>query len=146
MNYGEDRHMTLVEIQDGPCKITTYGTLNTYSNILDKVNKHFGWDKDVIYYDRLIKHIDELPYVIMETWDIKDHTHLKNKMSGLSSLMARTGFGNLYSVRELMASASRDVKVKVKVKTRTRKTKPKIIKKHNAPGPEPGMGCNKYYW
>ncbi len=102
-----DRSMTLEDLQHSDAAITTDVTLRNYRTILNKINDHYGWDQDVIYYDRLEEHSKELPDVMKEIWNVTSIAMLKQKLSGISSLMTRTRFGSKHKVKAVIRTADR---------------------------------------
>jgi len=111
-----DRTLTLDELQSSDGAIISDGTFKNYRATLNKVNEHFGWDQDVIHYDKMNGMAKEIAEFIKQKWDIKNYDTLKQKLSGLSSLMTRTGFGRDHCISTLRHNADKHVLVETKLK------------------------------
>lgn len=103
-----DRSKTIDELQSSDARISSPGTLRVYSATLNGINDYYGWDRDVIYYDRLNSVAEKLPLLIQGKWHIKNITSLKQKLSGISSLMTRCCFGTDNEVKLLIKTIGRD--------------------------------------
>ena len=108
-----EQMMTMEQLQASDGEITKQQTYQNYRSILNKVNKHFGWDQDTIHYDKLNEKAYELPSVVKEHWNITSLSALKQKLSALSSLMTRTRFGRDHRVAKIIRNAEREQCVQV---------------------------------
>ena len=109
-----DKQITLSELQNSDSAIIRDECLRNYRCILNAINKHYGWDQDVVYYDRLNDHAQELPEICKKLWSMTSIAALKQKLSGISSLMTRSGFGRDHGIRKLIRTADRLQYVEVK--------------------------------
>jgi hypothetical protein len=109
-----DRQMTLQELQSGDGAFVREECLRNYKYILNRINNHFGWESDIVYYDRLNQHASDLPGLCKELWNITSLAALKQKISAISSLMTRTRFGGDHEVRSVVRTADRLQHVEVK--------------------------------
>lgn len=87
-----DRQMTIQELQKGADAVPNDRTLKNYVSTLNCVNKHYGWESDIIYFDRMNEKAKEISEFIYQKYKISNTAQFRQKMSALSSLMTRTKF------------------------------------------------------
>ena len=108
----ERLHRT-VPLEDIVDSFTSMRTYSNYRAVLNKVNEHYGWKKDVIHYDEMSRNVEEIAEFFKEEYDIKSHDTLKQKLGSLSSLMTRTDMGGNHAIKHYM----KDIEMKIKVDT-----------------------------
>lgn len=109
-----DRQITLTDLQSTDGAIAKDECLRNYRGILNSINKCYGWDQDVLYYDRLNEHAEDLPDICKVLWNITSIASLKQKLSAISSLMTRSRFGKDHNIKKLIRNADRMQYVEVK--------------------------------
>lgn len=102
-----DRIASLESIQSSDNYIANKRTFANYRSILNKVNLHFGWEPDKVYYDRLNDKKEEIADFCQQQWKISNIAHLTSIMRIISSLMTRTGFGDKHAMRSYSRSLNR---------------------------------------
>lgn len=95
-----------MELQKGSYGYTKEKTFNNYRSILNAVNKHFGWESNIIYYDRMDNKAQEIADFIYERYKISNTAQYKQKLSSLSSLMTRTQFGKDHKIKMMVVNAN----------------------------------------
>ena len=80
-------------------------TFSNYLSVLRTVNKHYNWDPDVIYYDRLNDKAEQIAKFIFRKYKISNTAQYRQKVSAISSLMSRTGFGEYHKFRLMIKNA-----------------------------------------
>lgn len=103
--------MCVLELQKGENGFQKKGTFENYRTILNVVNKHYGWEPDVIYYDRMDNKAQEIADFIFNRYKIANTAQFKQKLSALSSLMTRTKFGNEHNIRHMIKNAAERLSV-----------------------------------
>lgn len=98
-----DRQINIMELQSTFPKQSTF---ENYRTILNSVNKNFGWETNVIYYDRMNNMAREIADYIYSNYKITNTAHYKQKMSALSSLMTRSKFGEDHLLKTMVCNAN----------------------------------------
>lgn len=99
--------MSIDELQKGERAVKSYRTLSSYKAILNQINDSLGLERNIIHFDKLIEHKDQLIDIVKSTWKIRSIVALRQKISAISSLMTRTGFDNEHPVRSLSRKIDR---------------------------------------
>lgn len=84
--------MSIHEIQSSVRGYANEKTLKNYQSVLNKVNKHYGWDIDIVYFDRMDNNAKEIAKFLYKGYKITNTAQFAQKMAALSSLMKATGF------------------------------------------------------
>lgn len=99
--------MSRQELQQSEGAIYNKKTLGSYFVILNKINDYFGLERDIIHFDELNKHADEIPGLVKQFWSIRSMAALKQKIGSISSLMNRTGFEEDYPIKQMFRKLDR---------------------------------------
>jgi hypothetical protein len=106
-----DRQMNALELQQSGDGFPKESTFRNYLTILNAVNKHYDWDQNIIYYDRLNDNAQEIANFCFAKWQIANTAQFKQKMSALSSLMTHTGFGKDHDIKLMCVNADQRLSV-----------------------------------
>ena len=109
---------TLAEIQDSEGAIEHDATFQNYRSVLNKINVHYGWEKDIIHYELLQEHALELPAVCQELWEINNNDALRQKLSSISSMVTRALGSGDHRIAKLMRTLNKEHSVAVKPQIR----------------------------
>lgn len=86
-------------------------TFENYRSTLNKVNEHYGWDKDMVYFDRLNNNAKDIAVFIYKVYRILNTEQYKQKMSALSSFMKRTGFDDRNNISMMVKNGDKYLSV-----------------------------------
>lgn len=97
-----DRQVKMVDLRDSFKNERTY---NNYRAVLAVVNSHYSWTLDVVFYDRMDNRAKEIAELLHTKYRITSTDHFRQKVSIISSLMTRTGFGKDHRIAVLTQNA-----------------------------------------
>lgn len=97
--------MNAMDMQNGPNGFPNSRTFENYLSVLNFVNRTYGWEPGVIYYDRMNDRAREISYFIYSKYKIANTAQFRQKMSALSSLMSRTGFGKEHNIGHMVKNS-----------------------------------------
>ena len=103
--------MHIQDIQSGENAISNLGTYRNYVSILNAVNKHFKWDYDVVHYDKMNEHAEDIAKFIYSHYKISNTDHYTTKMATLSSWMTRTGYGKDHKLATMVQNSGKFLSV-----------------------------------
>lgn len=109
---------SLIDIQDSQGAIENTATFNNYRGILNKLNQHYGLEKEIVHYDFLLDKATELPDLCCTFWQINNTDALKQKMSIISSLVTRALGSTDHRIKHVTNSIGKNHSVATKIKVR----------------------------
>ena len=109
---------SLIEIQESENAIKNMATFSNYRAIINKLNEHYGLEKDIVHYDFLIDKAAELPDLCTTLWQINNTAALKQKMGSISSLITRAIGSPDHRVKQVTTTIATNYSVPTKLKVR----------------------------
>lgn len=106
--------ISIVDVQQGAGAISNSATYNNYRSVLNKISKHYGWEKDFVHTDLLQEHALELPGVIVQLWDVNNTEALKQKMSSISSMVTRALGTSDHRVKKVLNTIDKNFSIEAK--------------------------------
>jgi hypothetical protein len=106
------------DIQESEGAIENMATFRNYRGIINKLNDHYGLEKEIVHYDFLIDKATELPEVCCLLWEINNTDALKQKMGSISSIITRAIGTPDHRVKRVTNTVGKNHSVVTKLKFR----------------------------
>lgn len=106
------------DIQESEGAIENMSTFRNYQGIMNKLNKHYGLEKDIVHYDFLVGKATELPDLCCTFWEINNTDALKQKMSAISSIITRAIGTPDHRIKHVTNTIGKNHSVVTKLKVR----------------------------
>lgn len=80
-----------------------------YQTIINKLNKHYGWEEGILHIDKLNQKKEELVPVMIELWNINNRAQLMQRFGAISSLITRALGTKEHEFRYFFKDADRKI-------------------------------------
>jgi len=89
-----------VNIMDYHDKCSTTGYFRSCRAIINKINRHYGWDEDIMPIRKFEEHYDEIVQFLLNNYMIRDHNQLGSKTAHIIYMMKMVGYNGPFITKQ----------------------------------------------
>lgn len=96
-------------MDDLRCKFRNKDTIRSYFGMIDKINRHYGWEEKIVHYDLIADRARDIMELLKQWYHVPNPKVLKEKLSKISGVMTRCIGHEDHVIKSLIRNMDREV-------------------------------------